>query len=148
MTKIVAKPHRTPENKQKVLGLLNIGTSVIGVSKEIGVTKDQVFSWIKVDEDLKKAKDHGQKLRSQRFELSAATDYVRATQPDYRDRPVLYIAKLTGVTTDTVRQWTRSGGLTPYTADKIAVALGLHPKELWPEWDKYILIDSLEMCSC
>ncbi len=28
----------------------------------------------------------------------------------------------------------RDGGFTPFTADRVAVSLGFHPVEIWPEW--------------
>ena len=44
-------------------------------------------------------------------------------------------ADLIGVTGRSVHRW-RAAGITEVNADRVAVALGLHPRMLWgPSWD-------------
>jgi hypothetical protein len=43
------------------------------------------------------------------------------------------IAHMTGINPRLVYRW-RTEGLIPVTADRVAVALGCHPVEIWPEW--------------
>jgi len=45
------------------------------------------------------------------------------------------IAEHLGVTRATIQRW-RNGKsfLDPYTADRLAVKLGKHPCQIWPEW--------------
>lgn len=43
------------------------------------------------------------------------------------------VAALVGVSTRTVHRWQRNG-LTDTQADRAAVALGLHPANVWPDW--------------
>jgi hypothetical protein len=43
------------------------------------------------------------------------------------------VALAAGVTKRTVVRW-RAGGLDERSADHAAIALGVHPCELWPEW--------------
>lgn len=54
------------------------------------------------------------------------------------------LAEIIGVKRHTIVQW-RNGGrnFTYWQADQIAVRLGFHPAEIWPDWfDK-----SLEACA-
>ena len=44
------------------------------------------------------------------------------------------LAGLLGVKPATVRMWRQRGGIPLYSADRAAVALGVHPCELWPDW--------------
>ena len=46
------------------------------------------------------------------------------------ERPTCRIAELAGVSRRTVARW-RTRGLELYTADRCAVALGLHPSHVW-----------------
>jgi hypothetical protein len=53
----------------------------------------------------------------------------------FPDRTAADIAAYLGVGAASVAKW-RAGlrGLPPAGADRIAVRLGVHPGELWPEW--------------
>lgn len=44
------------------------------------------------------------------------------------------IAQALGIDRNIVRYWINRGGLTERAADHAAVALGMHPAEIWPEW--------------
>ncbi len=44
------------------------------------------------------------------------------------------IAAATGVDRMTAHRWIVAGGLSELQADRCAIALGLHPGEIWPEW--------------
>lgn len=44
------------------------------------------------------------------------------------------IAARTGVERTAVWKWRHGGMLRATTADRVAVRLGRHPAELWPEW--------------
>jgi hypothetical protein len=43
------------------------------------------------------------------------------------------IAELAGVKRATVAQWTQRG-LSAFQADRVAVAVGMHPAEVWADW--------------
>lgn len=43
-------------------------------------------------------------------------------------------ARILGVNPINVRRWRDAGYLGIYTADALAVRLGHHPAEIWPEW--------------
>lgn len=49
------------------------------------------------------------------------------------DRWAAQLSERVGVTRRTCDRWAVSG-LTPTTADRVAVALDLHPLVIWPEW--------------
>lgn len=42
-------------------------------------------------------------------------------------------SRVLGVSRSTIHRW-RRGGLTCRTADRVAIALNLHPAILWPDW--------------
>lgn len=44
-----------------------------------------------------------------------------------------YMAKLCRVNVGVVHRWKREG-LTAWAADRAAIAIGLHPINVWPEW--------------
>jgi hypothetical protein len=65
---------------------------------------------------------------------------VRAVQPRLPLEPLVArhggvsgLARALGCNTGQVGKW-RQRGVTLLSADRIAVALGLHPVEVWPEW--------------
>jgi lambda repressor-like predicted transcriptional regulator len=43
------------------------------------------------------------------------------------------LAAIGGVSTMTTRRWV-TRGLKEHEADRVAISLGLHPSELWPQW--------------
>jgi transposase-like protein len=43
------------------------------------------------------------------------------------------LARALGVDRAQLGRWRRTG-VTPSTADRLAVRLGFHPAELWPQW--------------
>jgi plasmid maintenance system antidote protein VapI len=43
------------------------------------------------------------------------------------------LGRALGVHSTQVNRWRRTG-LTIATADRLAIAVGLHPVDLWPEW--------------
>lgn len=71
------------------------------------------------------------------------------TEPRYPFDPVLtlleargvntgeQIATVCGVKRPAVVKWLKRG-LTPWTADRVAVAVGLHPSIIWPEWNAWV----------
>lgn len=61
----------------------------------------------------------------------------RANIPITNDGTVLvaYIAHVCGVNRITVYRW-RDTGLSTYQADRAAVAVGLHPLNVWPDWGR------------
>lgn len=42
-------------------------------------------------------------------------------------------ARAVGVTVRAVERW-KSGGLSALQADRAAIAIGIHPANLWPDW--------------
>ncbi len=46
------------------------------------------------------------------------------------------LEETTGFSERTITRWKAEGALPIYAADKVAVALGKHPNELWPRWDR------------
>jgi lambda repressor-like predicted transcriptional regulator len=47
--------------------------------------------------------------------------------------PLDMVAVTVGVARSTIYKWRRSG-LTLFQADRVAIALGVHPSTLWPDW--------------
>lgn len=47
--------------------------------------------------------------------------------------PTTMLSELTGINRRTLCRWTREG-IDFLNADRIAVAIGLHPSLIWPEW--------------
>lgn len=45
------------------------------------------------------------------------------------------LAELVGVTRETVQRWARDG-VPAKQVDAVAIAVGSHPVELWPEWER------------
>lgn len=59
------------------------------------------------------------------FEAAGTSDYTE-------------LAYLTGFTARTIHRWT-AAGISDNNADRAAIALGLHPYTIWPEWfDRYL----------
>lgn len=48
--------------------------------------------------------------------------------------PVSHVARHVGVRPRTVHRWVADGGLPVDVADRVAVAAGFHPGEVWAEW--------------
>lgn len=46
-----------------------------------------------------------------------------------------FVARVCRIDPTTVEHARMSGGFTEATSDKVAAALGVHPANLWPEWD-------------
>lgn len=44
------------------------------------------------------------------------------------------IAAVVGIDRGTAHRWITAGGLSELQADRCAIALGLHPGEIWPDW--------------
>jgi hypothetical protein len=38
----------------------------------------------------------------------------------------------------------RNRGLSPFEADELAVAAGMHPADVWPDWSRYGSIEELD----
>jgi hypothetical protein len=59
-------------------------------------------------------------------------------------RPLIEIARYFGVSKAAVSKW-RERGLSCVQADELAVRLGLHPCELWPDWldESFGVVDEL-----
>ena len=43
-------------------------------------------------------------------------------------------ARRTGYSKTAIAEWTRNGRIRADRADRVAIALGHHPAELWPDW--------------
>ena len=56
-------------------------------------------------------------------------------QPSLRELSNQQIADRLGVQLNTVFRWHHGARLYPSTADRVALNLGLHPVNLWPEWE-------------
>lgn len=44
------------------------------------------------------------------------------------------MAEAAGVSLRTLSRWVNGGRIRPSIADSIAIRLGRHPREFWPEW--------------
>ncbi len=53
--------------------------------------------------------------------------------PALVDRTMRHLAELCDVSRSTVQRWARSG-VDEWSADRVAMAVGVHPAELWPDW--------------
>jgi len=59
---------------------------------------------------------------------------VAGAQPQLEARVMFrYTGEVFGVTSTTAKRWHREG-VSLYQADEIAVKLGRHPTQLWPDW--------------
>lgn len=69
----------------------------------------------------------------------------------YPIEPALAVARMSvkalslhaGLSSSTLQKSKARGGLTEYVADRVAVSLGLHPYELWPEMAEHHAADEL-----
>jgi hypothetical protein len=48
------------------------------------------------------------------------------------------VIAVTGTDRSLVHRWNRAGGVPEVSADRVAVALGLHPINIWPNWGQRI----------
>lgn len=79
--------------------------------------------------------------REYRADLKDRRRGGRAAQRRYPFGPLLRfldksqgeIAVEIGVTRETVGRW-KIGGVPEYSADSLAICLGLHPSTIWPDW--------------
>lgn len=75
-------------------------------------------------------------------ELAERLDVVRPPaderrfplEPLLKFRTVAELARQTGIAAATFHRYRRTGGLPASRADAVAVAVGCHPLELWPDW--------------
>jgi hypothetical protein len=56
------------------------------------------------------------------------------------------LARALGADRAQVGRWERTG-VSPCTADRLAIRLGFHPVELWPEWFDLPVEDDEEACA-
>lgn len=49
-----------------------------------------------------------------------------------------HTARRLGITDEAVRQW-RARGVDERTAERFAIAIGLMPENVWPEWDVWLI---------
>jgi len=84
-----------------------------------------------------------------RWPIEPLEDALRAALGQQRDADshadphsgfsVRRAADTLGVHRDSWHRWKRAGTLSDVTADHAAVALGLHPVEIWPDWHQPVL---------
>jgi len=48
------------------------------------------------------------------------------------------VIAVTGTDAAVVHRWNRRGGIPEVSADRVAVALGLHPINIWPNWGQRV----------
>lgn len=63
------------------------------------------------------------------------------------DDTTLAAARRLGVSPRTVHRWREDGRLSEQQADRAAVALNLHPFELWPEMAEHAIADMSRVCA-
>lgn len=63
-------------------------------------------------------------------ELHLQTGWSNGQTPGW----AVILARLAGVTSRTVQRWVQDGGVPELHADRIAIAAGLHPAFIWPDW--------------
>jgi hypothetical protein len=71
-----------------------------------------------------------------RFQTFDAAPLLRQAVLAVQERPVTgeRVAEVLGTSLRQVRRWQAGARLQEETADRAAVALGLHPVMLWPDW--------------
>lgn len=81
----------------------------------------------------------GSRHHGPRFPFGPLADYYgpvivpNLTGPRSLVSPTRVIGELAGVNRRTISRWQRDG-IPERHADRLAVAVGAHPSEIWPDW--------------
>lgn len=118
--------------------------TAVCLCEALGVDPGAVWpEWRPLDGDEDDVGDASDVLvgdRSVRLPIGPALDVLRSWGVEW---PVAELADRVGVTRGTVHRWQHSG-VDVWTADRVAVVLGRHPANVWPEWERGFLLGSCQ----